>query len=106
MTPGCTAEGLGLKDHYPEFRQKGIEILGVSFDAPAANAEFVKKQGFPFRLLSDDTHTLAVAVGAADAPTDAVARRISYVVGPDGKVRKAYPKVQPDDHAREVLADQ
>jgi peroxiredoxin Q/BCP len=105
MTPGCTTEGLGLKDKFPAFREKGIEILGVSFDAPSANAEFVQKQGFPFRLLSDSERTLAVAVGAADSPQDAVARRISYLVGPDGKVRKVYPKVDPGDHAREVLAD-
>jgi peroxiredoxin Q/BCP len=105
MTPGCTTEGLGLKDEFPAFREKGIEILGVSFDEPPANAEFVRRQGFPFRLLSDTGRTLAVAVGAADSTHDAVAHRISYLVGPDGKVRKAYPKVDPSAHAREVLAD-
>jgi peroxiredoxin Q/BCP len=106
MTPGCTAEGLALKANFEGFRDKGIEILGVSFDPPSANAEFVHKQEFPFRLLSDETRALAVAVGAADTPKDAVARRISYLVGPDGRVRKAYPNVVPDEHAKEVLADQ
>lgn len=104
MTPGCTAEGNGLRDDYPALSQAGIEILGVSFDEPAANAEFVKAQGFPFRLLSDDG-TLAVQVGAAESREQSAARRISYLVGPDGKVVKAYPNVSPAAHAREVLAD-
>jgi peroxiredoxin Q/BCP len=104
MTPGCTAEGNGLRDDYPALSQAGIEILGVSFDEPAANAEFVKAQGFPFRLLSDDG-TLALQVGAAESREQSAARRISYLVGPDGKVVKAYPNVSPAGHAREVLAD-
>jgi peroxiredoxin Q/BCP len=104
-TPGCTTEGLALKDDYEQFRKRGVEILGVSFDAPAANAKFAKVQGFPFRLLSDTDRTLATQVGAAASRDQPVADRVSYLVGADGKVVKAYPKVVPDRHAREVLAD-
>jgi len=105
MTPGCTAEGQGLRDRYAEFQQRGVVVLGVSFDDPAANAEFVQREHFPFRLLSDRARHLAVAVGAADSPDQTVARRISYVVGPDGKVLKAYAAVTPATHARDVLGD-
>ena len=104
MTPGCTAEGNGLRDEAPALAKAGVEVLGVSFDEPAANAEFVEAQGFPFRLLSDDG-TLAVQVGAAESREQSAARRISYLVGPDGKVVKAYPNVSPATHAREVLVD-
>lgn len=104
MTPGCTAEGNGLRDESPALAKAGVEVLGVSFDEPPANAEFVKAQGFPFRLLSDDG-TLAVQVGAAESRDQSAARRISYLVGPDGKIVKAYPNVSPATHAREVLAD-
>lgn len=104
MTPGCTTEGNGLRDDYPALSQAGVEVVGVSFDEPAANAEFVQAQGFPFRLLSDDG-TLAVQVGAAGSRSQSTTRRISYLVGPDGKVVKAYPNVSPATHAREVLAD-
>lgn len=105
QTPGCTAEGLSLKDRYAEFRARRVEILGVSFDTPKENAAFVDAQGFPFRLLSDTDRTLAVAVGAAASPEQPVAARISYLVGPDGKVLRAYPRVDPPAHARAVLAD-
>lgn len=103
MTPGCTAEGQGLRDNFAAFRAKGVEILGVSFDAPEANARFVEAERFPFRLLSDTDRTLAVATGAADTPAQPVARRVSYLVGPDGRVRAVYGTVTPQTHATDVL---
>jgi thioredoxin-dependent peroxiredoxin len=104
MTPGCTAEGRGLRDEVEAFRKQGVEILGVSFDEPATNETFMKAEGFPFRLLSDQTRQLAVRVGAADSTSAPVARRISYLVGPDGKVRHVYASVNPASHAKEVLS--
>jgi thioredoxin-dependent peroxiredoxin len=103
MTPGCTAEGRGLRDEVDAFRKQGVEILGVSFDDPATNEAFVKAESFPFRLLSDQTRQLAVRVGAADSTSAPVARRISYLVGPDGKVRQVYASVNPASHAKDVL---
>lgn len=105
MTPGCTKEGQGLRDSFADFQQRQVEILGVSFDPPAQNKAFVVAEGFPFRLLSDGDRKLAVAVGAADSPEQAVARRISYLVGPDGAVRAVYGSVAPATHARDVLGD-
>ncbi len=105
MTPGCTAEGDALRDQFATFQARGVEILGVSFDAPADNATFVRQQSFPFRLLSDADRTLATAVGAASDRSQPVARRISYLIGPDGKVVKVYPQVTPATHAQEVLTD-
>ncbi|MCC6850011.1 MAG: peroxiredoxin [Deltaproteobacteria bacterium] len=103
-TPGCTTEGRGLRDRFAEFRQRGIEILGVSFDDPAANAAFVEAEGFPFRLLSDTDKTLATRVGAVWVSLQPVPSRISYLVGPDGKVRKAFENVTPATHAADVLS--
>ena len=105
QTPGCTAEGRGLRDKIDDFRARGVEIVGVSFDAPEANAAFVEAEGFPFRLLSDRERTLARAVGAADAETRLSRRRISYLVGPDGSVKRAYGTVAPATHATDVLGD-
>ena len=105
QTPGCTAEGRGLRDRFEEFRAKGVEIVGVSFDQPEANAAVVKAEGFPFRLLSDTDHTLAKAVGAASSDSQMVASRISYLVGPDGKIQKVYGEVTPATHAGDVLSD-
>jgi thioredoxin-dependent peroxiredoxin len=105
MTPGCTAEGRGLRDEVAGFRARDVEILGVSFDDPVTNAAFVKAEGFPFRLLSDESHRLAVSTGAADSTDAPVARRVSYLVGPDGKVQHVYDSVNPASHAKDVLGD-
>jgi len=104
MTPGCTVEGDGLRDNFSAFEKEGVEVLGISFDDPKANAQFVREQQFPFRLLSDTDHQLAVAVGASSGG-QAVARRISYLVGADGKVLRAYDAVVPGSHATQVLND-
>jgi peroxiredoxin Q/BCP len=103
-TPGCTTEGRGLRDRFAEFQRRGVEILGVSFDEPAANAAFVQAERFPFRLLSDTEKTLATQVGAVASKQQAVASRISYLVGPYGKVRKAFDAVVPASHAGDVLS--
>ena len=67
------------------------------------NAAFVAKEQFPFPLLSDEEREAGVAYGAADSPEARSARRISYVIGPDGRIEAAYPAVSPASHAREVL---
>jgi thioredoxin-dependent peroxiredoxin len=105
QTPGCTAEGRGLRDKIDDFKARGVEVVGVSFDTPEANDAFVKAEGFPFRLLSDGDRALAQAVGAADSKDASHAKRISYLVGPDGRVKQVYASVTPASHAADVLAD-
>jgi peroxiredoxin Q/BCP len=104
QTPGCTKEARGLRDEFKDFEAAGVTILGVSFDDPDANRKFVEAESLPFRLLSDKDRKLAVAVGAADSESASAARRISYLVGPDGKVRNVFGEVDPSTHASDVLA--
>ena len=105
MTPGCTTEARNFREDYATLEKAGVVVLGVSFDEPAANKEFVTAESLPFRLLSDTDRRLAIAVGAADSAEAQTAKRISYLVGADGKVAKAYPDVDPNVHAAQVLAD-
>lgn len=105
MTYGCTNEAIALRDHYKSFEASGVVVLGVSFDEPATNKQFAQTEALPFRLLSDKDRTLSVAVGAAKSTSDWWASRISYLVGPDGKVVKAYEDVAPSEHAEQVISD-
>jgi peroxiredoxin Q/BCP len=102
---GTLPEGDALRDKFAAFQARDVDILGVSFDAPTDNATFVREERFPFRLLSDRDRKLAVTVGAAADSIQPVARRISYLVGPGGKVVKAYPQVTPATHAQEVCGE-
>jgi peroxiredoxin Q/BCP len=80
-------------------------VLGISFDDQKANAAFAKKFGFGFPLLCDTTRAVGLAYGAADTKDAGSAKRISYLIGPDGRIRKAYPKVNAAAHPEEVLKD-
>ena len=78
-------------------------ILGVSFDTVQENADFAKKFDFPYRLLCDTRREIGMAYGACADPHDRSARRISYVIGPDGSILHAFPKVDTKSHPRDVL---
>ncbi len=88
-----------------EFDKHGVQILGISFDGAEANARFAEKFAFDFPLLCDTTRSVGMAYGACDDPTASTARRISYVIGPSGRVDRAYAKVSPQGHPAQVLAD-
>jgi peroxiredoxin Q/BCP len=105
MTPGCTLEGQKLRDRHGELTELGLTVYGVSYDKPETNAEFVKQESFPFALLSDHDATLATQVGAASARLQPVSSRVSYLIGPEGNVIKAYEDVDPSTHAAEVARD-
>lgn len=103
-TPGCSLEGRGLRDHREYFDQSAIEVIGISFDSVADNAAFASKYDFGFRLLSDTTHEVALAYGACDTPKARYPERISFLIDADGRIERVYDKVDPRDHAAQVLA--
>jgi peroxiredoxin Q/BCP len=82
-----------------------VQILGASFDTVEDQAAFARKFGFNFPLLADTERKLGLAYGATDDAKAGHARRISYLIGPDGKIRKAYPKVNAAAHPEELLKD-
>lgn len=104
-TPGCTAEGKGFRDLQAQLDAKNVVVVGASFDSVANNRSFRDKCTFPFPLLCDTTKELGIAYGAADDTSAGNPRRITIVVGPDGKVARVYPKVDARTHPQQVLDD-
>jgi peroxiredoxin Q/BCP len=96
-------EGCGYRDLAADFERKNAVILGVSFDSVDENAAFARKFSFPYRLLCDTGRELGMAYGACDRPGDGHARRISYILGPDGRIEHVFPKVDAKTHPAEVL---
>ena len=78
-------------------------ILGASFDTVQENADFAQKFDFPYRLLCDTRREIGMAYGACADLQDRSAKRISYVIGPDGSILHAFPKVDTRSHPRDVL---
>jgi len=103
-TPGCTKEACTFRDSWGAVQAAGLKVFGVSYDSPKKNRAFAEKYSLQFLLLSDSDRGLARAVGASSILLP-IPKRVSYLVGADGTVLEAYPRVTPAAHAAEVLAD-
>jgi peroxiredoxin Q/BCP len=108
-TPGCTAQACAIRDAWGEFQAKGAVVLGVSPDDEASHVKFKEKYDLPFPLLADPDHKVAEAYGAWGerknyGKTYMGIKRSTFVIGPDGDVLKAIPKVDVQTHAADVLA--
>ena len=108
-TPGCTAQGCGLRDNHSAFLAQDIQIVGVSMDSPRKQKNFVTKQSFPFTMLCDQPGDMVRAYGAW-GPKKFMGReyegilRIAYLLGADGTVEATFPKVKTKSFAADVLA--
>ena len=83
-------------------------LLAASFDTPEDNAEFARKEGFGFTMLSDVDRTVGVVYDTKRHPTEMspeYAKRRTYLIDPDGVIRKAYRVRDTAAHPDEVLAD-
>jgi len=108
-TPGCTKEACAFRDESPQFAVTNTVIVGVSPDAAKAQAKFKQKFGLPFTLLADTEHKAADDYGVWKEKSMYGKKymgvdRTTFVIGPDGKIKKIFPKVSVEGHAEEVLA--
>jgi peroxiredoxin Q/BCP len=107
-TPGCTKEACSFRDSFSDFKKRGIKILGVSPDKEATHKKFVDKYKLPFTLLVDTDHSIADAYGTYGQKkfmgrTYMGIKRTTFLIDEQGKIKKVFEKVKPDEHAREVL---
>jgi peroxiredoxin Q/BCP len=108
-TPGCTKEACAFRDHFAEFRQLGVEILGVSVDPAKSHQSFVRKHDLPFTLLADTDKRLVETYGVWGEKSlygkkYMGTNRVTYLIDEAGKIAAVFPKVKPDTHAEEILA--
>ena len=82
---------------------EGAEVFGVSFDTVEENDAFARKFEFPYPLLCDTERAMGMAYGACDDPSDGYARRLTYVVGPDGVIEHAVDTQDPEGQAADLL---
>jgi peroxiredoxin Q/BCP len=106
-TPGCTLEGKGFSASKPQFDQAGAAVVGLSADDADSHKRFCNKFGFTIPLLADPGAELlgALGVGQTEWQGRKYWDRVTFVVDPQGVLRKVYPRVKPDGHDQEVLRD-
>jgi len=109
-TPGCTTEACSFRDNIALFEGMGVTIFGISKDTVTSHRKFVDKYDLPFDILSDRSAETIQAYGAwgkkkfMGREFDGILRK-TFIVGPDGELKKVYPDVTPAEHAQEILKD-
>jgi peroxiredoxin Q/BCP len=108
-TPGCTKEACAFRDNFAEFKKRGAVVLGVSTDPVKSHDKFVEKFKLPFTLLADEDKKIVEAYGVWGEKSFMGRKymgtnRVTFLIGQDGKIKKIWPQVKPEEHAEEVLA--
>ena len=107
-TPGCTKQACGFADLYPQFGEKGVEIIGISKDSVASHKKFKEKYSLPFTILSD---TELQTIQAYDVwkekklygKTSMGIVRTTYLIDENGVIIKAMDKVKAAENPKEML---
>ena len=103
-TPGCTKEACAFRDRMYDYEQASIQVYGVSLDSPESHRQFREKHNLNFPLLTDENGQASEALGVLRENRQ-MANRVTFLLGPDGKVAKVYPEVSPETHVDEILED-
>lgn len=109
-TPGCTVEAQEFRASLDKFKKKGAVVLGVSPDSVESHCKFIKKFDLNFDLLADVDHALAEKYGvwvekSMYGKKYMGVQRATFLIDEEGKLVKVWPKVKPEGHAAEVLAE-
>jgi peroxiredoxin Q/BCP len=107
-TPGCTTQACGIRDRGAEYREAGVRVIGISPDEVDAIEKFAGKYELDFTLLADPDHAVADAYGAWVEKSMYGKKymgvaRATFIIDPQGKIARAFPKVQPKKHDDLVL---
>lgn len=108
-TSGCTTEACQFRDLHADIVAGDADVWGVSPDGAASHQRFKTKYGLPFTLLSDEDHAVAESYGAWGLKQNYGREymgliRSSFLIDPDGRIARVWPKVKADGHAEQVFA--
>lgn len=108
-TPGCTKEACSFRDAYSELTGSNAEVLGVSLDSAQSHDKFTRKFGLPFQLLADTGTEVSTTYGVYGEKsrygrTYMGITRTTFLIDPQGVIRKIFRKVDVENHAVDLLA--
>src|SRR5271170_4421782 len=99
-TKGCTKEACGLRDRLGDLAKDNVEVIGVSFDSTESHQAFISKYSLNFPLLADTDGKIADAYGVR-MTGKSMARRVSFLIGLDGKIVHVTDSPSADVHLTE-----
>jgi peroxiredoxin Q/BCP len=102
-TPGCTTEACGFRDSIDELKADNVEVIGVSFDSGDSHLKFISKHNLNFPLLADTDGKIADTYGVRMAGRS-MARRVSFLIGLDGKIVHEVDSPKAETHLNEMKA--
>jgi len=107
MTSGCTSQACSFRDLYPQFREKGAVVLGVSKDSVASHKRFEEAHGLPFTLLSDPDLQVIAAYDVQKRDKDGQPMkgliRSTYLIDENGVIVKAFGAVKAKENPAQML---
>ncbi len=108
MTSGCTKQACAFGELYPQFKEKGAVVLGVSKDTVASHKKFEEKYGLPFTLLSDQELNVIKAYDVWQEKRNygkvyMGVVRTTYLIDENGIIEKAFGKVKAADNPMQML---
>jgi peroxiredoxin Q/BCP len=108
FTSGCTTEVCEFRDSSQAFRDAGAEVYGISVLDSASKARFKAMHGLDYPLLADEDHAVAERYGVwvpktSYGKTSMGVARTTFLIDPDGRVARVWPKVSVEGHAADVL---
>lgn len=110
MTPGCTQEACDFRDNFARLKKENTIVLGVSKDTKDLHKKFIAKYELNFPLLADTDGKVCEAYGAWKEKSLYGRKymgieRTTFLIGPDQKIKKIYPKVKVSGHVDQILED-
>ena len=101
FTGGCTKEACGFRDRMGDLQKDNVEVIGVSFDSADSHKQFIAKYNLNFTLLADPDGKIADLYGVKMEGKN-MAKRVSFLIVPDGHVVHVTDAGNPDIHFNEM----
>ncbi|MBR1833762.1 MAG: peroxiredoxin [Ruminiclostridium sp.] len=109
MTSGCTSQACSFRDLYPQFKEKGAVVLGVSKDSVASHKRFEEAHGLPFTLLSDTELNVITAYDVLKRDKEGQLTkslsRSTYLIDEEGVIVKAFGSVKAKENPAKMLEE-
>ena len=102
-TPGCTTQACGFRDAYQDFKDLGVEVIGISSDTVLSHFQFKTKYKLPFILLSDNDKKIRKLFGVSRDYLGLIEGRTTYIVDKNGVIKMVFDSTAAKSHIEKAI---